>query len=102
MEVLNHSFPRGLFLRHWSVLICRFYSSVFIFCRFKWSVCKDCVDESIRHDLAEDYFAAVKSDDSIELYSISKAFDDLSGACDAVVAKDLLKGLLHDRGKGRS
>ena len=59
------------------------------------------MDESIRHDLAEDHFAAVKPDDSIELYSLSKAFQDLPGSCDAVVAKDLLKGLLHDRGKGR-
>ena len=59
------------------------------------------MDESIRHDLVDNHFAAVKSDDSIELYSISKVFDDLPGACDAVVAKELLKGLLHDRGKGR-
>lgn len=70
-------------------------------CRFKWSLCKDCVVESVRHDLAEDHFVAVKSDDSLELYSISKAFEDLPGACDAVIAKDLLKGLLHDRGKGK-
>ena len=52
--------------------------------------------------LEEDYFAAVKCDGSIELYSISKAFEDFSSACDAVVAKDLLKRLLHDRGKGRN
>lgn len=59
------------------------------------------MDESIQHDLAEDHFVALKSDDSIELYSVSKAFEDLSGGRDAVVAKDLLKGLLHDRGKGK-
>lgn len=58
------------------------------------------MNESVQHDLSEDHFAAVKSDASIELYSISKAFEDLSVTCDAVVAKDLLKGLLHDRGKG--
>ena len=58
------------------------------------------MNESVQHDLSEDHFAAVKSDASTELYSISKAFEDLSVTCDAVVAKDLLKGLLHDRGKG--
>lgn len=58
------------------------------------------MNESVQPDLSEDHFAAVKSDASIELYSISKAFEDLSVTCDAVVAKDLLKGLLHDRGKG--
>lgn len=51
--------------------------------------------------LVEDHFAVVKTDGSIELYSISKAFDDFSSSCDAVVGKELLKGLLHDRGKGR-
>ena len=59
------------------------------------------MDQSIQDDLAEDHFVALKSDDSIELYSVSKAFEDLSGGLDAVVAKDLLKGLLHDRGKGK-
>lgn len=63
-------------------------------------MCQDCGNESVQPDLSEDHFAAVKSDASIELYSISKAFEDLSVTCDAVVAKDLLKGLLHDRGKG--
>ena len=55
-----------------------------------------------QNNLEEDHFAAVKSDGSIELYSIFKAFEDFSSSCDAVVAKDLLKGLLHDRGKGTS
>ncbi|KAJ7365744.1 Spastic paraplegia 11 (autosomal recessive) [Desmophyllum pertusum] len=64
--------------------------------QFKWSLSRDCVDET---HLEEDYFAAVKCDGNIELYSISKAFEDFSSACDAVVAKDLLKRLLHDRGK---
>ena len=50
--------------------------------------------------LVEDHFAAVKTDGSIELYSISKTFEDFSTSCDAVVGKELLKGLLHDRGKG--
>ena len=59
------------------------------------------MDQSIQDDLAEDHFVVLKSDDSIELYSVSKAFEDLSGGLDAVVAKDLLKGLLHDRGKGK-
>ena len=58
------------------------------------------MNESVQHDLSEDHFATVKSDASIELYSISKTFEDLLVTCDAVVAKDLLKGLLHDRGKG--
>ena len=58
------------------------------------------MNESDQHDLSEDHFATVKSDAGIELYSISKTFEDLSVTCDAVVAKDLLKGLLHDRGKG--
>ena len=53
-----------------------------------------------QNHLQEDHFAAVKSDGSIELYSISKAFEDFSSSFNAVVAKDLLKGLLHDRGKG--
>ena len=55
-----------------------------------------------QNPLEEDHFVVVKSDGSIELYSISKAFEDFSSSCDAVVAKDLLKGLLHDRGKGRN
>ena len=52
--------------------------------------------------LVEDHFVAVKTDGSIELYSISKTSEDFSSSCDAVVGKDLLKGLLHDRGKGRT
>lgn len=60
------------------------------------------MDESIQQDTSEEHFVVIKSDDSIELYSISKAFEDLPGACDVVVAKDLLKGLLHDRGKGEN
>lgn len=51
--------------------------------------------------LVEDNFAAVKTDGSIELFSISKTFEDFSSSCDTVVGKDLLKALLHDRGKGR-
>ncbi|XP_078373747.1 spatacsin-like isoform X3 [Oculina patagonica] len=64
--------------------------------RFKWSLDRDYVDQN---HLEEDHFAAVKSDGSILLYSISMAFEDFSSSCDAVVGKDLLKGLLHDRGK---
>jgi len=59
---------------------------------------RDFVEED---HLVEDYFAAVKTDGSIEIYSISKTSEDFSSSCDAVVGKDLLKGLLHDRGKGR-
>lgn len=59
---------------------------------------RDFVEED---HLVEDYFAAVKTDGSIEVYSISKTSEDFSSSCDAVVGKDLLKGLLHDRGKGK-
>ena len=50
--------------------------------------------------LVEDHLVAVKTDGSIELYSISKTSEDFSSSCDAVVGKEQLKGLLHDRGKG--
>lgn len=69
-----------------------------LFRRFKWSLIRDFVEED---HLVEDFFAAVKTDGSIEIYSISKTSEDFSSSCDAVVGKDLLKGLLHDRGKGR-
>ena len=56
------------------------------------------MDES---HLWEDHLVAVKTDGSIELYSLSKTSEDFSSSCDAVVRKEQLKGLLHDRGKGR-
>lgn len=51
--------------------------------------------------LVEDHFAAIKTDGSVELHSISKTVEDFSSSCDIAVGKELLKGLLHDRGKGR-
>lgn len=69
-------------------------------CRFKWTLCKDCVEERAQIDQTEEHFVAIESDNRVAIYSISKAFDVLHFACYAVVAKDLLKGLLHDRGKG--
>ena len=56
--------------------------------------------ETVQNDLMEDQFVTIKSDNSVEVYSISKASSGLSFVDDAVVSKDLLKGLLHDRGKG--
>ena len=69
-------------------------------CRFKWTLCKDCVEERAQIDQTEEHFTTIKSDNSVAVYAISKPFDELRFACHAVVAKDLLKGLLHDRGKG--
>ncbi|XP_068741533.1 spatacsin-like isoform X2 [Montipora capricornis] len=67
--------------------------------QFKWTLCEDSVGETVQNDLMEDQFVTIKSDNSVEVYSISKASSGLSFVDDAVVSKDLLKGLLHDRGK---
>ena len=50
--------------------------------------------------VVEDHLVAVKTDGNIELHSISKTSEDFTSSCDAVVGKEQLKGLLHDRGKG--
>ena len=65
--------------------------------RFKWSSFSDCQN---KENSEEDCFVVLKIDGSIELHTISNAFEGFSSTCNAVVTKELLKGLLNDRGKG--
>jgi hypothetical protein len=55
----------------------------------------------------EDCLVVVKDDNAVELYHVQQAINDndtddgcLTLTCDVVVAVDLLKSLLRDRGKG--
>lgn len=76
--------------------------------RFEWGCPvslkqdEDCLDVA-----SDDYLCTVKDDFALELYHVQdKNMTDeqdeqkFTVSCDVEVSKDLLKGLLRDRGKG--